>query len=214
MRMRRLRSPGPGTPVGVEAPPAASACAVLAIAALLLVAGASGADEPDGSAAGWESLLGDRPVGAARWTLDRRAREAVARDSCRGGRRRRHRGAGACAGRLPHEQRSARCSTRLAFKGAPIEPEHAYYRVFNGFATAARCPLARDRGSRSRREGSLSRAGGDPRRGRSRQRRRSPGRRRRQAARRRHPRLLRAPASRWRCSTRASISCTRTSAAP
>ena len=25
---------------------------------------------------------------------------------------------------------------RLAFKGAPIEPEHAYYRVFNGFATA------------------------------------------------------------------------------
>ena len=26
--------------------------------------------------------------------------------------------------------------TRLAFKGAPIEPEHAYYRVFNGFATA------------------------------------------------------------------------------
>ena len=25
--------------------------------------------------------------------------------------------------------------TRLAFKGAPIEPEHAYYRVFNGFAT-------------------------------------------------------------------------------
>jgi len=25
--------------------------------------------------------------------------------------------------------------TRLAFRGAPIEPEHAYYRVFNGFAT-------------------------------------------------------------------------------
>ena len=29
---------------------------------------------------------------------------------------------------------------RLAFHGAPIEPEHVYLRTFNGFAASARCP--------------------------------------------------------------------------
>ena len=212
MRMRRLRSPGPGTRpasrrrrgVGV---------AVLAIAALLLVAGASGADEPDGKRCRVGEPARRSPFGTARWTLDRRSREAVTRHPCGGRRWRRHRGAGAWLDG---------CGTSSAARGA--EParvqggaDRARARVLPGvqrLRDRARCPLARDRGSRSRREGSLSRSGGDPRRGRSRQRRRSPGRRRRQAARRRHPRLLRAPASRWRCSTRASISCTRTSAAP
>src|SRR3954451_22517503 len=45
--------------------------ALLAVAALLLVAGASGADQPEGTAAGWESLLGDPPSAqlGGRWIV-------------------------------------------------------------------------------------------------------------------------------------------------
>ena len=108
---------------------------MLAIAALLLVAGASGADEPDGSAAGWESLLGDRPSAqlGGRWIVVLAKPSLATHMAAAGGvaTEERERGWTAAARAAQRE-----VLNRLAFKGAPIEPEHAYYRVFNGFATA------------------------------------------------------------------------------
>src|SRR4051794_29484556 len=63
MRMRRLPERVRGRrPVGM---------AVLVVTALLLVAGASGADQPGAGAAGWQSLLGDRPSAqlGGRWIV-------------------------------------------------------------------------------------------------------------------------------------------------
>ena len=59
MRLRLL----PDTPL--------AGLAVLGVLALLLVSGASGADGPVGGAAGWESLLGDRPSAqlGGRWIV-------------------------------------------------------------------------------------------------------------------------------------------------
>jgi subtilisin family serine protease len=108
---------------------------VLAVVALLLVAGASGADEPDGSAAGWESLLGDRPSAqlGGRWIVVLAKPSLATHVAAAGGvaTEERERGWTAAARAAQRE-----VLNRLAFKGAPIEPEHAYYRVFNGFATA------------------------------------------------------------------------------
>ena len=110
------------------------AVAVLAIAALLLVAGASGADQPEGSAAGWESLLGDRPSAqlGGRWIVVLAKPSLATRVAAAGGvATEEQERAWTAAARAAQRE----VLTRLAFKGAPIEPEHAYYRVFNGFAT-------------------------------------------------------------------------------
>ncbi len=125
MRMPRLRS-APGR-VG----------AAIAACATLLVAGgaASAGDETAVGAAGWESLLGGRPSPqlGGRWivVLTRRslAEHVVA-----------------AGGTATEEQERAWTASaqaaqreviaRLASRGAPIEPEHAYYRVFNGFAVS------------------------------------------------------------------------------
>ena len=106
-------APGRVSPAGVAARRRGVGVAVLAIAALLLVAGASGADEPEGSAAGLGEPARRSALGAARWALDRRPREAVTRHACRGRRRRRHRGAGA---RL--DGRGARSAARGARSGS------------------------------------------------------------------------------------------------
>ena len=70
MRMRRLPSPERCT-AGRRVAADGVGVAVLAVAALLLVAGASGADQPEGTPAGWESLLGDRPSAqlGGRWIV-------------------------------------------------------------------------------------------------------------------------------------------------
>src|SRR3954447_7203728 len=106
--------------------------ALLAVAGLLLVAGASGADQPEGTAAGWESLLGDRPSAqlGGRWIVVLAKPSLSSRVAAAGGvATEEQERAWTAAAR--GEQREV--LTRLAFKGAPIEPEHAYYRVFNGF---------------------------------------------------------------------------------
>jgi len=109
--------------------------ASVAAAALLLAGGASGAaDEPVSAAAGWESLLGDRPSPqlGGRWIVVL-AKPSLASQVT------------AAGGLATEEQERAWTATarsgqraviaQLASRGAPIEPEHAYYRIFNGFAT-------------------------------------------------------------------------------
>jgi len=108
--------------------------AVLAVAALLLVAGASGADQPASGAAGWESLLGDRPSAqlGGRWIVVLAKPSLATKVAAAGGvaTEEQERAWTAAARNAQRE-----VIARLAFRGAPIEPEHAYYRVFNGFAT-------------------------------------------------------------------------------
>ncbi len=110
---------------------------VLALAAILLVSGAAGAGEPETvtGAAGWEGLLGDRPTPqlGGRWivVLDRQSLAERVR---------------AAGGVASEEQerawtkaaRKAQADViaRLAFHGAPVEPEHVYLRTFNGFAAS------------------------------------------------------------------------------
>jgi subtilisin family serine protease len=110
--------------------------ALLLAAGLVLVGGtSSAADEPASGAAGWQSLLGARPSAqlGGRWIIVLKAPSLATRVSAAGG----------VATEVQerewttaarHAQRSV--LARLAFHGAPIEPEHAYYRVFNGFATS------------------------------------------------------------------------------
>src|SRR6478736_1304324 len=134
MRMRRLPNIRAGTQ---HVPPprrGGIGLALLAAVALLLVAGASGADQPEGSAAGWESMLGDRPSAqlGGRWVVVLAKPSLASRVTAAGGvATEEQERAWTAAARAAQREVLA----RLAFKGAPIEPEHAYYRVFNGFAT-------------------------------------------------------------------------------
>jgi minor extracellular serine protease Vpr len=110
--------------------------ALLAVASVLLVGGSgAAADEPVSGAAGWDSLLGDRPSAqlGGRWIVVLKARSLATRVAAAGGvATEEQERAWTAAAR--HDQRAV--LARLAFHGAPIEPEHAFYRVFNGFATA------------------------------------------------------------------------------
>ena len=133
MRMRRLPRTGRLTPAGRHRRRLAGA-ALLATAALLLVGGASGADQPVGSPAGWESLLGDRPSAqlGGRWIVVLAKPSLATRVAAAGGiATEEQERAWTLAAKT--DQRDV--LARLAFRGVPIEPEHAYYRVFNGFAT-------------------------------------------------------------------------------
>jgi len=107
---------------------------LVAAATLLLAAGASGAaDEPVSAAAGWESLLGDRPSPqlGGRWIV------VLAKPSLASK-------VAAAGGAATEEQERAWTAvarsgqraviTQLASRGVSIEREQAYYRVFNGFA--------------------------------------------------------------------------------
>lgn len=109
--------------------------AFLGATALLLAGGASAAaDEPSAGAAGWESLLGDRPAPqlGGRWIVVLAKPSLATRVAAAGGvATEEQERAWTAAAR--NAQRAV--IGRLAFRGAPIEPEHAYYRVFNGFAT-------------------------------------------------------------------------------
>ncbi len=109
--------------------------AVVLAAALTLLGGgaAAAADEPTTGAAGWESLLGDRPSPqlGGRWIVVLNRPSLASRVAKAGG----------VATEVQERgwTRSARQAQQevlngLALKGAPIEPEHSFYRVFNGFA--------------------------------------------------------------------------------
>ena len=94
---------------------------------------ASGADEPSTSAAGWESLLGDRPTAQLgnRWVVVLAKPSLASHVLAAGGHatEERERGWTVQARRAQRD-----VLARLAFRGAPIEPEHSFLRVFNGFA--------------------------------------------------------------------------------
>jgi len=110
------------------------AIASMAVVLILLAGGAAAAsDEPTGGAAGWESLLGNRPSPQLgnRWivVLDKPSLATSV----------------AAAGGVATEEQERAWTRRareaqedvigqLALKGVPIAPEHSYYRTFNGFA--------------------------------------------------------------------------------
>ena len=106
-------------------------------AAVLLLAGSAGAAEqpqPTG-AAGWQSLLGDRPEPqlGGRWIVVLRVPSLATYVEAAGGAatEEQQRAWSAAATRRQRE-----VIGRLAFHGAPIEPESSYVRVFNGFAAS------------------------------------------------------------------------------
>ena len=109
-----------------------AALALVAVA-LLLSAGASGADEPSTGAAGWESLLGDRPTAQLgnRWVVVLAKPSLASHVLAAGGHATEERERGWTV-QARRDQRDV--LARLAFRGAPIEPEHSFLRVFNGFA--------------------------------------------------------------------------------
>ncbi len=116
--------------------PDAVVLAVVASACALLLAGAAGADEaPPTGAAGWESLLGDRPAPqlGGRWIVVLGTPSLASRVEAAGGTasEEQERAWTAAAAK---SQRNV--IARLAFHGAPIEPEHVYLRTFNGFAAS------------------------------------------------------------------------------
>jgi minor extracellular serine protease Vpr len=112
-----------------------SSLALLAIAALL--AGGAGASDRGRSsgAAGWQGLLGSRPVPQLgdRWIVVLDAPSLAGRVRRAGG--------AATEARMKGWTRAARAAqddilSRLAFRGAPIQPEYVYVRLFNGFAAS------------------------------------------------------------------------------
>ncbi len=126
MRMRRLPERPGARLLGA---------AILVGAALLLSGGASGAADEPASAVGWESLLGDRPSAqlGGRWIVVLDRPSLATRVAAAGGVATEEQERAWTAGVRASQQDVI---ARLAFRGAPIEPEHAYYRVLNGFATS------------------------------------------------------------------------------
>src|SRR3954454_8475988 len=112
---------------------AVTALVVLSAAVLLLAAGAHGADEPSSGAAGWESLLGDRPSAqlGGRWIVVLAKPSLASRVAAAGGVATEEEER-AWTVRARRDQRNV--LARLAFEGAPVDPEHSYVRVLNGFA--------------------------------------------------------------------------------
>ena len=191
----------------------ASGVAALLVVMLLAVGGASSAaEQPTSGAAGWESLLGDRPSAqlGGRWIVVLAKPSLATRVRAAGGvATEEQERAWTAAARSAQRNVIA----RLAFRGAPIEPEHAYYRVFNGFATPldarSLAIVVRDPDVR----GVFPVQGGDSGCGRPEPRRRHLRRRRWAPPRSRHSRVLGCRRHGRACSTRASTSSTRTSAA-
>ena len=179
MRMRRLPDRGRARAAGA---------AFLLAAALLLVAGASGAEQPAADAAGWESLLGERPSAqlGGRWIVVLAKPSLATRVAAAGGvaTEEQERAWTAAARDAQNE-----VIARLVFAG----PDRAGARVLPGAQRVrdpARRPRPCDRRARSRRAGRVPGAGGDPGRGRPGGRRRARRRRRREAPEHRHPRVL------------------------
>lgn len=123
MRTRRRRS-------SLEA-----VLAGLAVAGLLAAGGANGATEDPAGAEGWQGLLGSRPLPelGGRWIVVLRAPSLAERVRRAGGR------AGELQMRVwtaAAQDAQERAVARLAFRGVPVQPEHSYVRVLNGFAAS------------------------------------------------------------------------------
>ena len=115
-------------------PPSARGLAALLLALVALAAGAApAADEP--GAAGWQGLLGSRPLPqlGSRWIVVLRAPSLADRvRRAGGGATERQMRAWTAAARDAQQK----AIVRLAFRGAPIDAEQSYVRVLNGFAAA------------------------------------------------------------------------------
>ncbi len=133
-------------------PRRASRLAVATVVLAVVAAGGASAQESTTAASGaegWQGLLGSRPAPqlGGRWIVVLRARSLADRV----------RAAGGVAGEAQMKSWTAtaritqkRILARLAFKGAPVQPEHEYVRVLNGFAasidTGALSVIERDPG--------------------------------------------------------------------
>ncbi len=108
--------------------------AAVALAAALLIGGAAAEGPAAGAGAeGWQGLLGSRPAPQLgdRWVVVLRAPSLADRVRRAGG--------VATEAKMKTWTRDAREAqervlTLLAFRGAPIQPEHTFVRLFNGFA--------------------------------------------------------------------------------
>jgi subtilisin family serine protease len=116
---------------------AALLLSLVALAAVLVSEEGAQADDPTepGSPAGWQGLLGDRPV-----PLLGQRQIVVLRPPSLSQRIRRAGGA-ATEGQMRAWVSAAAATqrqvlSRLAFRGAPVEPEHVYLRVLNGFSAS------------------------------------------------------------------------------
>ncbi len=112
------------------------ALAALAVSLVALAAGGARAAEDDaGGAVGWQGLLGTRPLPqlGGRWIVVLKAPSLAARVRRAGGRAT-EREMRAWTASARDAQREA--ILRLAFHGAPVDPEQSYVRIFNGFAAA------------------------------------------------------------------------------
>ncbi|MDH5334086.1 MAG: S8 family serine peptidase [Thermoleophilia bacterium] len=113
------------------------ALVVASLAAVVIAGGASArVDERAAGAAGWQGLLGSRPVPQLgdRWVVVLRGPSLAARV-------RRAPAGAATEAQMKTWTRAAReaqeaALARLAFRGAPIQPEHVFVRLFNGFAAS------------------------------------------------------------------------------
>ncbi|MGZ8687224.1 MAG: S8 family serine peptidase [Gaiellaceae bacterium] len=108
----------------------------LAVAAALLVSGAAGAEEPSVTgAAGWQGLLGDRPSAqlGGRWIVVLEKQSLADRVRAAGGAATEQQER---AWTKAARKAQADVIARLAFRGAPVEPENVYLRTFNGFAAS------------------------------------------------------------------------------
>ena len=109
----------------------------IAVSAALLVAGgaASAGDDPAVGAAGWQSLLGVRPSPqlGGRWVVVLTLPSLADQVATGGGTATEEQERGWTAVARAAQRKVI---ARLASRGAPIEPEHAYYRVLNGFAVS------------------------------------------------------------------------------
>ena len=127
MRMRRLPEVAP-----CHADSPARGAALLAT--VLLVSGRAAPTSRRAGPPGWESLLGDRPSAqlGGRWIVMLAKPSLATRVAAAGGLATEEQER-ELDGQARRDQRDV--IARLAFRGAPIEPEHSYTRIFNGFAT-------------------------------------------------------------------------------
>ena len=181
MRMRRL--PRPGVVRSAAPPPAASARRCSRPVRSSSWRGRAAPISPAGSAAGWESLLGDRPSAqlGGRWIVVLAKPSLATRVAAAGGIATEEQER---AWTLAARDRSARGARAPR---VPRRADRARARVLPGvqrLRDATRRARPRDRRPRPRRAGRVPGAGGDPGRGRAGRRRRPFGTRRREADRR------------------------------
>jgi subtilisin family serine protease len=119
----------------LRAATAALLVSLVVVAAVLASVGGARSDDPTASstAAGWYGLLGDRPTPL----LGQRQIVVLRRPSL--SQRVRRSGGKATEAQMRAWVAAAAATqrqvlSRLAFRGAPVEPEHVYLRVLNGFA--------------------------------------------------------------------------------